>query len=657
VATDQRRTAFLVALLPVGVGLALRLAYALHAEPFVDEPTTMLVAEAIARTGVPVLPSGLFYGNDLPFSYLAGALVALFGPHLLAVRLLSVAASIATIALVYSAGRRLFSLQAGLWAGLLLALAPQEIIWGSRARAYALLELLVLASAWLYYTGVSGDRAGPRRLGLLLLVAAIFVHPEAALLLPALVVATGLIKGWRWWAKPVHLAELALAVAGASARYLLQVALARGWIGGYATVAGSRPPLQLPFDLPARLTDVAPFFLDPERLPWTLFALLALAIAVWQISRGKDCSRSQPTLFFSVCLWLPPAAMVLLLGSTYQSPRYLAMLLPIFALVAAAGLDQLVAGLRLYTKRWTGLAVTAGLTLAILAAYAPSAVTAATSPEKGFRQAFELVKEQWQPGDRVATVAPAFSQLVLGRSDLFTLGKEHEEFVYRAADGRLVDRWTGSPLVRTGADLAAALDDGGRLWLVVDESRFRQRFDADFAQMAWQRMELAAKVDGVMVFVSHDALPPVTSRAVDAVFGDQVALLRYDLGLAEPGSESQPVAHPGQSLPFTLYWQATGPVDGQYTVFVHLLDADGQRYAQGDGPPLQGLQPMVHWQPGEILPDRRTIDLPPDLPPGRYHLAIGLYGADGSRLPIRTAAGQPLGDTFIIDGIQVEVKP
>ncbi len=247
----------------------------------------------------------------------------------------------------------------------------------------------------------------------------------------------------------------------------------------------------------------------------------------------------------------------------------------------------------------------AGLTLVILAAYAPCAVSAATAPEKGFRQAFELVKEQWQPGDRVATVAPAFSQLVLGRCDLFTLGKEYEEFVYRAADGRLVDRWTGSPLVRTAADLAAALDGGGRLWLVTDESRFRQRFDPDFAQMAWQRMELAAKVEGVMVFVSRDALPPAASQIVDAIFGGQVALLRYDLGLAESGGKGLPVAHPGQSLPFTLYWQATGPVDGQYTVFVHLLDADGQRYAQGDGPPLRGIQPMSHWQPGEVLPDRR----------------------------------------------------
>lgn len=649
--TYQGRTTVLIALLPLGVGLALRLAYALHAEPFVDEPTTMLVAQEIARTGVPLLPSGLLYGNDLPFSYLAGAMVALFGPHLLAVRLLSVTASIATIGLAFAAGRRLFSLQAGLWAALLLALAPQEIAWGSRARAYALLELLVLASAWLFYAGALADRAGRRRLGLFFLVVAIFVHPEAALLIPALFVAAGLIKGARWWARPAHLAELALAVAGAGARYLLQMGLARGWIGGYATVTGSRPPLQLPLDLPARLQEVAPFFFDPERLPWAVLALLALAVTIWQVARSNSSGRSLPTLFFSACLWLPPLAMVLLLGSTYQSPRYLAMLLPIFALVAAAGLSRVVESLRLTTKHWIAPAVAAVLTLVILAAYAPPAVNAAASPEKGFRQAFEFVKEQWQPGDRIATVAPAFSQLVLGRCDLFTLGKEHEEFVYRAAGGQLVDRWTGSPWVGAAAGLAGALDGGGRLWFVADESRFRQRFDPDFAQLAWQRMELVAKLDGVMVFVSRDALPPASSHTVDALFGGQVALLRYDLGLAGSG------ARPGQSLPFTLYWQAISSVDGQYTLFVHLLDADGERYAQADGPPLRGIQPMSHWQPGEILPDRRTIDLPPDLPSGSYSLAIGLYGADGSRLPIATSAGRPLGDTFTIEGVEVEAGP
>ena len=61
-----------LALIPLILGFALRLRYVLHAEPFVDEPTTVLVGESIARSGVPVLPSGLFYGNDLPFSYLVG---------------------------------------------------------------------------------------------------------------------------------------------------------------------------------------------------------------------------------------------------------------------------------------------------------------------------------------------------------------------------------------------------------------------------------------------------------------------------------------------------------------------------------------------------------------------------------------------------------
>jgi len=83
------------------LGFGLRLHYAVNAEAFVDEPTTLLVARAIADTGRPILPSGLFYGNDLPFSYLAGTVLALTGPDavsgLLVVRLVSVAAATATM--------------------------------------------------------------------------------------------------------------------------------------------------------------------------------------------------------------------------------------------------------------------------------------------------------------------------------------------------------------------------------------------------------------------------------------------------------------------------------------------------------------------------------------------------------------------------------
>ncbi len=415
-AEDRRRRALRSAaplaavLIPLLLGFALRFRYAVQAEPFVDEPTTLLVAQAVARSGIPTLPSGLFYGNDLPFSYLTGGLVALLGDHLVVLRLFSVAASVVTIGLVYLAGKRLWSAWAGLWAGLLLALDPAAILWGGRARAYALLQLLVFLAVWLFYAGVKGERPGLHRLGLTLLVIALFVHPEAALLLPALVVGAGLLRGWRWWLQPGRLAALLLAAAGAGARYWLQTALARGQLGGFETITGSRPPLELATDWLLRLQGLAPFFLEPSRLPWTILALVTLVAALWKAPRRSSppIPRRAPDLFFSICLWLVPLEMVLLLGSTYQSPRYLTMLLPTFALLAAAGLDWIVARLAGLegARRWP--ATVAGLAAGVLVlAYLPGAMAASRAQEKGFLPALEYVGQHWQPGDRVPTVAPA----------------------------------------------------------------------------------------------------------------------------------------------------------------------------------------------------------------------------------------------------------
>jgi hypothetical protein len=451
---------------------------------------------------------------------------------------------------------------------------------------------------------------------------------------------------------------LALVAVAVSSRFWWQTVLAGGQIGGFATATGSRPPLEVAVDLPARLGAVLPFFLEGERLAWSLLALLALVAAGWSAARGRRQGWPTPLLFFSACLWIAPLGMVGLLGSTYQSPRYLTMLLPIFALLAAAGLRLVVAALARFIARpgWQmGLAALASLLL--LAVGLPGAVAAAGSREKGFRSAFETVAAHWQPGDRLATVAPAYAQVVLDHCDYFALGLDYEEFVYRAEDGTWRDRWLGLPLLRSADELAALLDGGERLWLVTDEGRLRRRFDLAFAQLVWQRLTLVAKIDDVFVFGPYEPIEPAVSRPLAVTFGETIALTGYDLGQAvqrpaDPGW-GELVVQPGETLPLTLYWQAADPISTTYTVFVQLLAADGQRYAQADGPPLAGIQPMSHWLPGEVLPDRRTLDLPADLPPGRYRLAVGLYEPDGGdRLPVAGAGCGLQPEVLILDYVR-----
>ena len=114
-------------------------------------------------------------------------------------------------------------------------------------------------------------------------------------------------------------------------------------------------------------------------------------------------------------------------------------------------------------------------------------------------------------------------------------------------------------------------------------------------------------------------------REVRVTFGREAILLGYDV--AE-------TAVAGAALPVTLYWQALEPDGRDYTVFLHLLNADGELVAQADGPPQQNRYPTSLWEAGEQIKDEHQVALPTDLPPGSYQLTVGLYHLQsGQRLP------------------------
>jgi hypothetical protein len=85
------------------------------------------------------------------------------------------------------------------------------------------------------------------------------------------------------------------------------------------------------------------------------------------------------------------------------------------------------------------------------------------------------------------------------------------------------------------------------------------------------------------------------SRSVGARLADQVSLLGYkatDVDL-----------RPGDSVHLTLFWQALIPMDRDYTVFVHLQDAQGRIVSQSDHPPVSGFYPTSSWEKREIVRD------------------------------------------------------
>ena len=122
--------------------------------------------------------------------------------------------------------------------------------------------------------------------------------------------------------------------------------------------------------------------------------------------------------------------------------------------------------------------------------------------------------------------------------------------------------------------------------------------------------------------------PSAIKNPVAAKLGEPalITFLGYDLDRA------------GGSLSVTLYWKSERVMSKDYSVFVHLLDADGNLIAQHDGAPQNGRAPTSWWMPGDLIADAHQVAAPADLATGRYTLEIGVYdSASGTRLPIFAA--------------------
>lgn len=128
---------------------------------------------------------------------------------------------------------------------------------------------------------------------------------------------------------------------------------------------------------------------------------------------------------------------------------------------------------------------------------------------------------------------------------------------------------------------------------------------------------------------SPGTLPSPAGQAFD--FADQVSLDTWQLD----GKVS-----PGTTLRLTLNWRAEHRMVLAYTAFVHVVDSAGRIVAQNDGQPAGNKFPTSAWLPGEMVNDQVAVTLPKTLPPGPYHIQVGLYDLKtGQRLLVVGANG------------------
>jgi hypothetical protein len=163
----------------------------------------------------------------------------------------------------------------------------------------------------------------------------------------------------------------------------------------------------------------------------------------------------------------------------------------------------------------------------------------------------------------------------------------------------------------------------------------------------WQALTQA----GGQIFITTYAADEINIRPAGALKVDTPG----NKPLAQFGSavllNSATAIQTPAGLKVELAWQVAEPPPDDVTIFVHVLDNQGQLIAQADGDPIAGCYPLAQWPKNFAARDVRWVDAPVGA-----SVRIGLYNrATGERLAAVAATGENLPDNAVSISIQRQV--
>lgn len=549
-------------------------------------------------------------------------------------RSLTALLSTATVVVIAQGARRFAGWRAALLAGALLAFAPWAVTHAHfitvDAPAALFATAAVLAAAQVYERGVWRDYLVA---GLLAGLATATKYQAALVALPLIVAH---LLRWRGQVlarggRLVVAGLIAAAVFFITSPYILLDfpafsrdirTLVSSYNGAHGDITGRWPILQYLG------------FLWRDGLG-PIPALFSLA-GLWALGRRR------PALL-AVLLAFPLALLVVSLQAQTHFWRNLLPLQPPLLLIAAVGAVAVWDLLRRYIARPLRPAAAA---LLFLSAAGPSLV-GALDGDAGLARpdsriaAQEVIRRRW-PGVRVATeLSHPLNWSGLTQSTPVQYLPLHPLAWYRqqgfglllaSSDARRSYDWTPDyrPLL-DGSSIVATYGRPG------DGYRGPQ---IDLIETGLSPATIPSHTPQARLG-SLDLLGATTGRLQEKTTGPEVILGR--------------TFKVGAVLSLTAFWTARSPMaSASYTIFLHLRDAEGRNLAQRDAPPWNGLFPPSSWPPNQLVADRLDLPLPANLPPGAYHLVMGLYdSATQQRFPVTTNGTRLPNDEIDLGEIEI----
>lgn len=700
--TRARLTRQLMLLLVLLLAFALR-AYRLDAQSLRgDEAATVLYAAMplselweLSRITDPHPP--LFYALLHPWQWL-------LGDSAWVMRFVGVIAGTLTVAALYRLARETLRRRNGLQqkrmgelppsppglrhtsiallAATLLAVNPLQIWLAQDIRSYPLFTLLGLLSSWALWAALRGQGSGVRGQGkdkqgsrgtegrgdgqftihrspftiyhssslpwllyILLTVASLYTHYYTVFLI-AFQGVWALLNAKRFWSqKWPWLASQAAIGLLIIPGLLLAANFIGGEAGGGVAVVGLVEIVQR--TAAALLTG---FTLDAGWALWLSLLLLPVWLAgLMALLRRDAVSGSFWALFFAV----PTLGVIALaIDRPFFKERFLIQAQPAFLLLLAAGflsiLDfrttQHATRNTQHLLRLFGLLALILLIVANLAAIANYHTDPALAKAPPWRLYHDFVRDQAKPGDVMLTNFPEASISYYSPEGL-------PFYVVPAERGH-----TAAELADLTAQIAGAYQ---RIWFLP---MLQEGFDEHGDVLNWLDRH-ADRVDQIFfpaynlnLYLSPAAIKqlmlPQPARFAHGISlrGYQILDKRGKSRLSDPGDAAAPTLtlKPEDDFTLSLYWQADALPDDSYTVFVHLIAADGFTRTSQDNLPVWGNYPTDQWQPGEQVVDRYPLTLPPGTPPGDHRLRIGWYNtATGERVLLPNGADHLLLDVVV----------